>query len=103
MPSESALFAVAKPEKTDYLYFVADGSGGHKFSKTLAEHNRAVQQYLRWYRSQKMEINMTTGKFIVLEGIEGAGKTTARDSIVRALHAHGIHDIVFTREPGGTP
>ncbi|HDR1187257.1 TPA: dTMP kinase [Pasteurella multocida] len=46
---------------------------------------------------------MTTGKFIVLEGIEGAGKTTARDSIVRALHAHGIHDIVFTREPGGTP
>lgn len=53
MPSESALFAVAKPEKTDYLYFVADGSGGHKFSKTLAEHNRAVQQYLRWYRSQK--------------------------------------------------
>ncbi|EJS86830.1 hypothetical protein AAUPMC_17305, partial [Pasteurella multocida subsp. multocida str. Anand1_cattle] len=53
MPSESALFAVAKPEKTDYLYFVADGSGGHKFSKTLAEHNRAVQQYLHWYRSQK--------------------------------------------------
>lgn len=46
---------------------------------------------------------MKTGKFIVLEGIEGAGKTTARDSIVRALHAHGIKDIVFTREPGGTP
>ncbi|MGC7588983.1 dTMP kinase [Bisgaard Taxon 46] len=46
---------------------------------------------------------MKTGKFIVLEGIEGAGKTTARDSIVRALHAHGIEDIVFTREPGGTP
>ncbi|MDP9499867.1 endolytic transglycosylase MltG [Bisgaard Taxon 45] len=52
MPSESALFAVAKPEKTDFLYFVADGSGGHQFSKTLSEHNRAVQQYLRWYRSQ---------------------------------------------------
>lgn len=53
MPSESAIFAVANPEKTDYLYFVADGTGGHKFSKTLAEHNRAVQEYLRWYRSQQ--------------------------------------------------
>ncbi|WP_101774410.1 endolytic transglycosylase MltG [Pasteurella oralis] len=53
MPSESALMAVAKPEKTDFLYFVADGTGGHKFSRTLAEHNRAVQEYLRWYRSQK--------------------------------------------------
>ncbi|UAX42132.1 dTMP kinase [Pasteurella canis] len=46
---------------------------------------------------------MKIGKFIVLEGIEGAGKTTARDSIVTALNAHGIRDIVFTREPGGTP
>lgn len=46
---------------------------------------------------------MKTGKFIVLEGIEGAGKTTARNSIVRALNEQGIHDIVFTREPGGTP
>lgn len=46
---------------------------------------------------------MKTGKFIVLEGIEGAGKTTARDSIVHALNAYGIQDIVFTREPGGTP
>ncbi|MXN88070.1 endolytic transglycosylase MltG [Pasteurella canis] len=53
MPSESALMAVAKPEKTDFLYFVADGTGGHKFSRTLSEHNRAVQEYLRWYRSQK--------------------------------------------------
>ncbi|MFD0966911.1 endolytic transglycosylase MltG [Seminibacterium arietis] len=53
MPSEKSIFAVANPEKTDYLYFVADGSGGHKFSQTLSEHNRAVQDYLRWYRSQK--------------------------------------------------
>ncbi|MDY4595367.1 MAG: endolytic transglycosylase MltG [[Pasteurella] aerogenes] len=53
MPAESALQAVANPEKTDYLYFVADGSGGHKFSRTLTEHNRAVQEYLRWYRNQQ--------------------------------------------------
>lgn len=53
MPSERSLRAVAHPEKTDFLYFVADGNGGHKFSRTLAEHNRAVQAYLNWYRNQK--------------------------------------------------
>lgn len=52
MVTESAIRAVAHPEKTDFLYFVADGTGGHKFTKNLAEHNRAVQEYLRWYRSQ---------------------------------------------------
>lgn len=43
------------------------------------------------------------GKFIVLEGLEGAGKTTARNAIVEQLQAQGIADLVFTREPGGTP
>ncbi|AKJ42216.1 dTMP kinase [Pragia fontium] len=46
---------------------------------------------------------MSKGKFIVIEGLEGAGKTTARDTIVAELNAKGITDIVFTREPGGTP
>ena len=53
MPSESSLQAVANPEKTDFYYFVADGSGGHKFTRNLNEHNKAVQEYLRWYRNQK--------------------------------------------------
>lgn len=43
------------------------------------------------------------GKFIVLEGLEGAGKTTATQAIVEALRAKGIENLVFTREPGGTP
>lgn len=42
-------------------------------------------------------------KFIVIEGLEGAGKTTARDAVVEVLREHGIDDLVFTREPGGTP
>ncbi|MGR3806226.1 UPF0755 protein [Pasteurella testudinis DSM 23072] len=53
MPSEASLQAVAHPAATTALYFVADGSGGHKFSNTLAEHNQAVQQYLKWLRTQK--------------------------------------------------
>lgn len=42
-------------------------------------------------------------KFLVIEGLEGAGKTTARSTIVKVLNERGIHNIVFTREPGGTP
>ena len=41
-------------------------------------------------------------KYIVIEGLEGAGKTTARDVIVDTLKTLGVGDMVFTREPGGT-
>ncbi len=45
-PGKVSLEAAMAPADTDYLYFVAreDGSGGHYFSKTLNEHNRAVNQ-----------------------------------------------------------
>lgn len=57
MVSESALQAVAHPAKTDFYYFVADRSGGHKFTRNLNEHNKAVQEYLRWYRNQQKGAN----------------------------------------------
>ncbi|QXO18226.1 dTMP kinase [Vibrio ostreae] len=41
-------------------------------------------------------------KFIVVEGLEGAGKSTAIQAVVEALHAQGIDHITRTREPGGT-
>lgn len=44
---------------------------------------------------------MMTGKFITLEGMDGAGKSTHIPTIVAALQARG-HDVVSTREPGGT-
>lgn len=44
----AALAAAIKPERHDFLYFVAGTDGGeHVFSTTLAEHNRAVRQYLQ--------------------------------------------------------
>ncbi|OBT08513.1 dTMP kinase [Vibrio sp. UCD-FRSSP16_10] len=46
---------------------------------------------------------MKMGKFIVVEGLEGAGKSTAIASVLSLLHSSGIQDIVSTREPGGTP
>ncbi|ASG63618.1 dTMP kinase [Kluyvera genomosp. 3] len=40
--------------------------------------------------------------YIVIEGLEGAGKTTARDVVVETLRDLGVNDLLFTREPGGT-
>jgi len=46
-PGEASLNAAAHPAKTAYLYFVADGKGGHTFNTNLASHNRSVQDYLK--------------------------------------------------------
>lgn len=47
MPGKAALLAAVNPEPTQALYFVARGDGSSVFSATLAEHNRAVNQYQR--------------------------------------------------------
>ncbi len=48
-----------------------------------------------------MEQGIVQGKFIVVEGLEGAGKSTAISKIMEILQAHGIN-FITTREPGGT-
>ncbi len=45
-PSRAAIEAVLNPAKTEALFFVADGKGGHVFAKTLKEHNLNVE---KWY------------------------------------------------------
>ncbi|HLW83130.1 MAG TPA: endolytic transglycosylase MltG [Candidatus Acidoferrales bacterium] len=46
-PGDASLRAALHPAKTRYLYFVANDSGGHFFSSTLAEHDRNVEKYRR--------------------------------------------------------
>lgn len=51
-PGKGAIEAVMNPENHDYLYFVADGTGGHAFGKTLAEHNANVAKWRKIRNSQ---------------------------------------------------
>jgi UPF0755 protein len=46
-PGLESIKAVISPAKTDYLYFVSKNDGSHHFSKSLSEHNRAVDRYQR--------------------------------------------------------
>lgn len=52
-PGKEAILAVLYPDKNNYLFFVADGTGRHKFASTYSQHLRNVREYRRWLNSQK--------------------------------------------------
>jgi peptidoglycan lytic transglycosylase G len=51
-PGKSALEAAMHPARTDYLYFVADAAGHHRFARTMEEHNRNVAAYRKAMRGR---------------------------------------------------
>src|SRR4030095_10048248 len=82
MPGTRALEAALQPAKSDALSFVARGDGSSVFSSNLDDHNRAVRRPQRGRGA-------VPGRFITLEGIDGAGKSTHLVWIAEYLGAQG--------------
>lgn len=57
-PGRASLMAAAQPDETPYVFFVADGTGGHAFAVTLDEHNRNVA---RWREIEAERASQTDG------------------------------------------
>ena len=45
-PGKDSIHAAAHPADTDFIFFVADGNGGHNFARTLKEHNQNIKSWL---------------------------------------------------------
>ncbi len=52
-PGRESINAVLNPEYNEYIYFVADGTGGHAFAKTLKEHNNNVRAWRKFKKANK--------------------------------------------------
>ena len=60
-PGKAAIEAALNPEDTQYVFFVADGSGGHAFARTLDEHNRNVARWREIERQRGQPLSPVQG------------------------------------------
>lgn len=73
-PGKESIGAALRPAKADYIYFVSRNDGTHKFSKTLKEHNEAVQEFQRQAKAIKEEARLQEAATIAQEKTREAKK-----------------------------
>ena len=100
MPGLDSFRAAVQPKVTGALFFVAtgEGDGSHYFSKTLAEHEAAVQRYLR--RLRRAMISAASSSRSKAARAWASRRRSPR--CATCWRARGL-EVVVTREPGGTP
>ena len=65
-PSVASLFAAARPSKTEFLFFVSNGNGGHRFSKTYDGHKEGIEILLTRKREQRKSTKSGAMTYITL-------------------------------------
>ena len=65
-PSVASLFAAARPSKTEFLFFVSNGNGGHRFSKTYDGHKKSIEILLTRKKEQRKSTRTGAMTYITL-------------------------------------
>jgi len=99
-PGREAILAVLNPAATKALYFVADGTGGHAFSETLAEHNAAVA---KWRKIERARLKAAAEKAAANPVATVPSQESEAATAVVAISAPGAGEAAPDAAAGVTP
>ena len=84
-PGRDSIQAVLNPMKTDEIYFVADGTGGHTFSKTFKQHKRNITAWKRARRQKRLALRRRAAKKTAVARKKNVKKPTTPTVSARAV------------------